>query len=237
MARTRSGKIYSSTGCPKCHLFHGNVDFDGMCSRCFLRENPAGAASVASLSLLRDQSSLQAYTKPLVVPSDNPIYKVLKFMMAKGAWADFIYGNKSSFLDALLNLGRAGFMGISAEQGAELYKIAEVGGEKPGLLAAIVDRESDWRIQHLICGLIVDWWNINPAGHGAIGYCYHARWGQLPRKDRPIAAASWFSDFHVKPTLCGELLEGGGVSVKVSSFKLTPRSGHGSRWQRLFRQY
>ena len=32
---------------------------------------------------------------------------------------------------------------------------------------------TDWKIQHLFCGCVVDYWNLNSENNGSVGYCYY----------------------------------------------------------------
>ena len=72
------------------------------------------------------------------------------------------------------------FIGITAEQGAELYthfkKYHTDKFKNRG-----VGEGSDWRWQHLFAGMIFDKWNIRPEKHGQVAYCYYSDFGAKPR--------------------------------------------------------
>ena len=42
-----------------------------------------------------------------------------------------------------------------------------------------------WKLQHLICGCIIDYWNIK-VQNGSIGHCYYGNFGAKPIKSIPI---------------------------------------------------
>ena len=72
------------------------------------------------------------------------------------------------------------FIGITAEQGAELY-----GQWKKYHTHKFTHHGcglgSDWRWQHLFAGMIFDTWNITSDNHGPVAYCYYGNFGARPR--------------------------------------------------------
>ena len=61
------------------------------------------------------------------------------------------------------------YKGWDAGQGLELLKIyAKYNCDNDF-------QKLNYKIQHAICGCIVDWWNINKQFPG-VSYCYYARW-------------------------------------------------------------
>ena len=72
------------------------------------------------------------------------------------------------------------FIGITAEQGAELYaQFKKYHADK--FKNHGVGEGSDWRWQHLFAGMIFDTWNIKTDEHGPIAYCYYSNFGAKPR--------------------------------------------------------
>ena len=72
------------------------------------------------------------------------------------------------------------FIGITAEQGAELYAQFKK-YHKDKFKNHGVGEGSDWRWQHLFAGMIFDIWNIRPDKHGPVAYCYYGNFGAKPR--------------------------------------------------------
>ena len=72
------------------------------------------------------------------------------------------------------------FIGITAEQGAELYaQFKQYHGNKYKNQGVGVG--SDWRWQHLFAGMIFDKWNISSDKHGPVELCYYGNFGAKPR--------------------------------------------------------
>ena len=71
--------------------------------------------------------------------------------------------------------------GISAKDAGLMYsKFKKNYGDKY-TSAGSIGAESDWRIQHLFAGFILDKWNIKAAIHGPVAYCYYSDFGAKPR--------------------------------------------------------
>ena len=200
MPCTRSGRIYSTNGCRRCHRFYNSPAFSRLCSRCFIEAHPEKADTVLPQpSVCRSRAELAQYTQRWAVPSSHPAHKHLKFFVSTGAWKRFVLAadDSTAVINILTGLARHGYLGISAKQGAELYAMALGETKATGLVHAVVNRDLDWRLQHLICGLIVDWWNISSAKHGGVGHCYYAAWGETPRKCAAVRGPGWKRDFQL----------------------------------------
>tara|TARA_B110000008_G_C16970268_1_gene563629 strand:- start:2944 stop:3609 length:666 start_codon:yes stop_codon:yes gene_type:complete len=71
--------------------------------------------------------------------------------------------------------------GISAKQAGIMYSEFKTRhGNKHGN-SGTSGAESDWKIQHLFAGFILDKWNIKPSIHGPVAYCYYGNFGDKPR--------------------------------------------------------
>ena len=71
--------------------------------------------------------------------------------------------------------------GISAKHAGLMYsEFRNSYGNKHGK-SLNIGAGSDWRVQHLFAGIIVDKWNIKPSIHGPVAYCYYGNFGDKPR--------------------------------------------------------
>ena len=71
--------------------------------------------------------------------------------------------------------------GISAKQAGIMYsEFKNHHGNKHGN-SGTSGTNSDWKIQHLFAGFILDKWNIKSSIHGPIAYCYYSNFGDKPR--------------------------------------------------------
>lgn len=94
------------------------------------------------------------------------------------------------------------FIGITAEQGAELYaQFKKYHGDKYKNHGTGVG--SDWRWQHLFAGMIFDTWNISSDKHGPCAYCYYGNFGKKPRGT--LNKEDYVSVWIRKPTTMKEL--------------------------------
>lgn len=71
------------------------------------------------------------------------------------------------------------FIGITAEQGAELY--SQFKQSHSDRYEGNFGADSDWRWQHLFAGMVFDYWNITSDKNGPVAYCYYGRFGAKPR--------------------------------------------------------
>ena len=71
--------------------------------------------------------------------------------------------------------------GISAKDAGIMYsEFKNRYGNKHGN-SGTIGAESDWRVQHLFAGFILDKWNIKSSIHGPVAYCYYGSFGDKPR--------------------------------------------------------
>ena len=71
--------------------------------------------------------------------------------------------------------------GISAKQAGIMYtSFKQYHGNKYGN-SGTIGAQSDWKIQHLFAGFILDKWNIKSNINGPVAYCYYGHFGDKPR--------------------------------------------------------
>ena len=157
-----------------------NKDFDNLCSKCFKVKNPEKWYEKIGQFMIKNPEYSSNYLEELVrtrsLPNKDPCFQMLKFMCKNGS-----INEKNNYLN-IINVIKdtSDFKGWTANQASKLTSIfinKHCNGEweemKPG--------KKYWRLQHMICGGVVDWWNLDPNKVGGIGYCYYAHFGEKPR--------------------------------------------------------
>lgn len=178
--RTRSGKTYEFNKC-RCGTYYKTPIFKNRCSQCFSIKYPEKWQKI-----IKDQwtpahhiprNILDAFVDEYAI---NVNIKLLEYTILQvGISADRTLSVIFKFMNHFKAKGK---LGIRASTAAHIYrKFNETYGNKFGRDNIGVGVGSNWRIQHLIAGLILDYWNITSNDHGPVAYCYYGQLGNKPR--------------------------------------------------------
>jgi len=156
--------------------------FNNKCSKCHLK-TLSGAERIEFLEkynpthwkyLTYPDEMLHWYTTDLQMSDNHGFIKLFTKMIH--SLNDLF--NDSKHIVNILNLlyiCNYNFKGLTARQAANIFNDWKTKHETVyntlGVSACI---------QHLLCGLVIDWWNITSEQHGGIGYCYYSNWGKKP---------------------------------------------------------
>lgn len=185
--RTRSGKTYEFNKC-RCGTYYKTPIFKNRCSQCFSIKYPEKWQKI-----IKDQWTPAHYIPRNILDAFVDEYainvniKLLEYTILQiGIAADrsSSYADRSLYaVSQFMNHFKAkGKLGIRASVAAHIYrKFNQTYGNKFGRNDIGVGAGSDWRIQHLIAGLILDYWNITSNDHGPVAYCYYGQLGNKPR--------------------------------------------------------
>ena len=111
--------------------------------------------------------------------NDKDLLDELKERIKEGP---VIFTPDNDFLDRLNPEDNVELFKDSIKDAADNYrKFKDTYGNKFGRDNIGVGQGSNWRIQHLIAGLILDYWNITSNDHGPVAYCYYGELGKKPR--------------------------------------------------------
>jgi len=152
-------------------------EYGGKCSKCLKHSNPElFKKEIADKNNDLDNpfysnEVLEEVTRLIALPFDHYLFKSLKFIFQNGS-IETIDGMKQ-YIGILSGIRESKYEGWTAKQATDLTTIFRfkhcnnswdgmgMGGEK-------------WRIQHAICGGVIDKWNLKSDEVGPIGYCYYA---------------------------------------------------------------
>ena len=168
--RTRSGKTYNFNKC-RCGIYYKSPIFKHRCSQCFSIKYPEKWQKI-----IKDQwtpahhipsNVLDCFIDEYAIDAKNTVkliqYTILQVGIAPSSSISIIF----QILNYWKNKGK---LGIRAKDAADIYrKFKEI------------YPNCDWKIQHLISGLILDYWNITSNDHGPVAYCYYGKLGNKPR--------------------------------------------------------
>jgi hypothetical protein len=180
--RTRSGKTYEFNKC-QCGKYYKTPIFHNRCSQCFSIKYPEKWQKI-----IKDQwtpahhipsNMLECFLDEYAIDAKNTLkliqYTIIQVGIAPSRSISVIF----QILNHCKNKGK---LGIRAKDAADIYrKFNETYGNKFGRNDIGIGQGSDWRIQHLIAGLILDYWNITSNDHGPVAYCYYGQLGNKPR--------------------------------------------------------
>lgn len=168
--RTRSGKTYDFNKCP-CGKYYKTSFFNNKCSKCFSIKYPEKWKKFIKNQWTPahhiTRQELNHFVDKYAIDAKNTL-KLIQFTIIQ---VGFLPERSISIIIQLLNVWKnKGKLGIRAKDAADIYR-------------KFKDTYSNcnWKIQHLISGLILDYWNITPEDHGSIAYCYYGKLGNKPR--------------------------------------------------------
>ena len=168
-----------------CEKYFKSETFEGTCSSCYQQNYPDKYQEFMKLQNNNSHSprfthqELWDYTDKHAIPYDSQYWTVLKHLFATNSWQTD--ENLRKFITHTKK--KTSFMGIRAEQGAELmmlYLKTNHGGSFPGTKVKDKNDIVFYKIQHVIAGMVVDYWNITNKLHGGIAHCYYGNFGDKP---------------------------------------------------------
>jgi hypothetical protein len=185
---TRSGKIYSSMKCceTKNNVYYRNEFFNNLCSVCYSKTVPKSVfekkikKNLSWKSEKYEDDYLKNFINERRLDDNNHIIKSIKLLILNN-----LISNKNG-LDALqkiitISYSIGKFKGLTAKQAGNIMMDYR---NKFG--SSSIYEKINPHLQHLLCGLVFDYWNINQNEMGPVGYCYYADWGKKPLKYREI---------------------------------------------------
>lgn len=183
---TRSGKVYSANKCceSKKNIYYRSLIFNNLCSSCYAKTVPESefAKKINKLNInnwkfeKHNDEYLKNFINARKLNDNHHIIKTIKSL---------IINNNISTKDGLeifqkiINLSymKLNFKGLSAYQAGN---IMDKYRNKFG--SSSIFEKINPHLQHLLCGLVFDYWNIDKDIIGSVGYCYYADWGKKPLK-------------------------------------------------------
>ena len=168
-----------------CEKYFKSETFEGTCSGCYERDKPEKYQEFMKLQNSSSPSprfthqELWDYTDERAISYDSQYWTVLKHLFATNSWQTD--ENLRKFIEHTKK--KTDFKGIRAEQGAELmmlYLKTNHGGSFPNPHAVDKNGTMFWKIEHVIAGMIVDYWNITSGLHGGVAHCYYGNFGDKP---------------------------------------------------------
>ena len=170
--------------CVKCNRFHAFSSFENHCSQCYLKVKPIKFLKLYDeLKMGPSKKNNYYYSDKYLMNytiekslKNNSKFNILCFCVSNVNYLDF--------LDAAFNIFKVEKVeGITAEQAKELlnkYRNSK-----------IYEKTQDMGYQNLICGLVVDWWNINLQDHGAEATCNWSNARMKPHVRHQIRPAAY----------------------------------------------
>ena len=150
--------------CVKCNHYNSSIIFEGYCSKCYLEVKPL------KFLKLYDELKMGPLYKKNYYYSDKYLlnYTFDKSLKNTSKFNILCYCiitiNYSDFLDTALKIFKTeDVVGITSNQAKILLRKYRK--------SKIFNKKNDSGYQNLICGLVIDWWNINFIDHGAEAAC------------------------------------------------------------------
>jgi hypothetical protein len=205
--------IVSDNKC-KCQEWYPNPRFNNLCSECYSVKYPEEWKKFQQEKWC-ESSFIPQEILDKFITDNKVIFPGCQWSMLLSCIKEQKdFGSLITMLNYIKRTSK-NFLGITANQGAELYKIfKDVHSVK---YKGCVGGGSDWRWQHLFAGMIFDKWNINTNTHGPIAICYYGNFGEKPRGiiTRDNWISPWMSSSQKKKELwLKSLPEGFADSIK-----------------------
>jgi hypothetical protein len=183
--------------CISCNKYYGHDVFSNTngkyCSQCFFRAYPEESKYIIEKYAMFENNyrpeELNDYTRKYSVSENNPYWKGIALILKD----KIMYNNVrivaiKEIFNILYKLGKMN-LGITAEQGAFIWHSLKPLEKK--------QFNDGWKLQHLICGCIIDYWNIK-VQDGSIGHCYYGNFGAKPIKSVPILLPAMILSYQSK---------------------------------------
>lgn len=179
--KLRSNKVIT----PKCHYclkdkrttqYYPNPKWSS-CSRCFEERHPEKYLEFLATQWcpanIIPQYALQSFIDDKCITQKTVIKMISLFLK------NFDIDNVLKLLK--YHLKHNDKWGLSAKDAGIMYgEFRQLYGNRHGN-SLTIGAGSDWRVQHLFAGLILDKWNIKPSIHGPVASCYYGDFGDKPR--------------------------------------------------------
>lgn len=172
IVETQSEKyIKQNPDCPSCRKFYKNQLFDDFCFKCFMLNRPEKFQLVTREKGIFDNiyndNELNSIIMKNTIPNNHGLWKGIELILRHPIDRENrLIALESIFnvLKRIANVSDSG-LGLTAKQAGFLWDKFKPNG-KDGF-------NIDWKIQHLFCGCVVDYWNLNTINNGSVGYCYY----------------------------------------------------------------
>ena len=154
-----------STLC-NCNIFYTSSLFNNLCSGCFADKYPTEYEKIMDKPGIKVKyrlKELDEQIKEYKICRRNGFLKGIELILDNynkvgEAEKKNAYSNVCKLLHQIIKLNK----GLTVDQATKIYiKFKGILGNK------------DWRLQHLICGFVIDPWNITPEKMGGVGFCYY----------------------------------------------------------------
>ena len=152
-------------------------EYGGKCSKCLKQSNPElfkKEITDKNIDLVDNPfysiETLEQATRLVALPIDHYLFKSLKFIFENGS-IETEDGIKQ-YIAILSAIQKSEYRGWTAKQAAELttifrFKHCNNSWEGMGI------GQKKWKVQHAICGGVIDRWNLKSDEVGPVGYCYY----------------------------------------------------------------
>ena len=172
IVETQSEKqIKQEPDCPSCRKFYKNQLFDDFCFKCFMINRPERYQLVTEKTGIFDNiysdDELNSIVMKNTISNKHGLWRGIELILRHPIEREYrliALENIFDVLKRIANVSTTG-LGLTAKQAGFLWdKFKPTGKFKSN---------TDWKIQHLFCGCVVDYWNLNSANNGSVGYCYY----------------------------------------------------------------
>ena len=157
--------------CPSCQKFYKNKLFDDFCFKCFMVNRPEKYKVVTEenriFENIYDENELNDIIMKNTISYRDGLWRGIELILKYPIDEEnkkIALGTIFDVLKRIANKNPRG-VGLTAQQAGFLWEKFKP-SEK-------FKYNTDWRIQHLFCGCVVDYWNLKTEINGAVGYCYY----------------------------------------------------------------
>tara|TARA_B100001142_G_scaffold328584_2_gene389118 strand:- start:6559 stop:7410 length:852 start_codon:yes stop_codon:yes gene_type:complete len=186
-----------STLC-NCNVFYTSPSFNNLCSGCFADKYPTEYEKIMDKPGIKVKyrlKELDEQIKEYKISRRNGFLKGIELILDNynkvgEAEKKNAYSNVCKLLHQIIKLNK----GLTTEQASKIYI----------KFKGILGNREDWHLQHLMCGFIVDPWNITPEKCGGVGYCYYG-YNNIPYKEEfkeiPLTPVIYHNIIQEKPSI------------------------------------
>ena len=147
----------------KCDEFYASDEFENNCSQCFYKINPSKYLEIFKSEPCKyhTDSFLYNHVFKNKIPSNSLFYKILEAMII-----DKSILNLDNFFNWIKTVKKnTEFKGIGVSQAKKLLN-------KFSNLSK--NNKEKIKLEHIICGIILDWWNLDKHSDTFIIGCYYS---------------------------------------------------------------
>ena len=186
-----------STLC-NCNLFYTSPLFNNLCSGCFANKYPDDYKKTMNkpgIKLKYKLKELNEEIKEYKLSNRNGFLKGIELILNNynkvgEEQKRNAYNNVCRLLHQIVKLNK----GLTVEQASKIYI----------KFKGILGNREDWRLQHLICGFVIEPWNITPEKCGSVGFCYYG-YHSIPYKEElkkiPLTPVIYHNLIQKKPSI------------------------------------